>query len=596
MPLQVIPLIYPRMKFSKTLIPTLREAPGDAEVISHQLLIRAGFIKKVAAGIYEFLPLGLKSLRKVEQIIREEMDRAGSLEVFMPHLVPAELWQESKRWFKYGPELLRIKDRHEHEYCFGPTHEEVVCDLVKQSIQSYKSLPVTLYQIQTKFRDEIRPRFGLMRGREFLMKDAYSFHLTPEDLDHEYQNMYQTYQRIFARCGLASRAVEADTGSIGGASSHEFMVLASTGEDVIAACNTCQYAANLEKAFFANLPLTAQPTQEVSQDVVTPNQKTIEEVSSYLNVRPSQMIKTLVYVVGEKTVIVCLAGDRDVSEAKLKALTKSAEVRFATEEEIMLLTGVPIGFLGPQGLLDRLAQRGASDKVTLFYDRSLIGVHNGVTGANKVDHHKININIERDLGLSQDPRSAKYVDLSTVIEGDACPKCQAGKLTLMRGIEVGHIFKLGDVYSQPMGVKVLDKDGQEKVAIMGCYGVGVGRTLAASIEQNHDDKGIIWPRALAPYEVYLMNLDGSDEIKNAAQNIYNELTQNGVTVLWDDRDDRAGVKFNDADLIGIPLQIMVGKKGLAREICEYKIRRDGTRGELPYAQVVSGVKDLLVKL
>jgi prolyl-tRNA synthetase len=573
------------MKFSKALIPTLREAPGDAEVVSHQLLVRSGMIRKVTAGIYEFLPLGIRSLHKVAQIVREEMDKSGGQEIFMPNLIPADLWQESGRWQKYGPELLRIKDRHDREYCFGPTHEEVVCDLVKQTVHSYKALPLNLYQIQTKFRDEIRPRFGLMRGREFMMKDAYSFHTDLEGLDVEYKNMYKTYESIFKRCGLDCRAVDADTGSIGGSSSHEFMVLASTGEDEIASCDVCSYAANIEKAYYAIGKNLESPVTKDREDVSTPNQKSIEDVSSFLKIKSQQMIKTLCYVADDAFVIICVSGDRDVSEVKLKALTSAAEVRMALDEEILEKTNVPTGFLGPIGLKGRI-----------YYDRSLAAIYDGVTGANKADFHTVNINIERDLGLKNDPSFDGFVDLSVVAESDPCPQCAKGKLNLMRGIEVGHIFKLGDVYAKPMKVHYLDKDGKEKAPVMGCYGIGVSRTLAASIEQNHDDKGIIWPRALAPYDIHLMNFDNSEETIKTANELYNTLVQSGFTVLWDDRDERVGVKFNDADLIGNPLQVMVGKKGLARGCYEYKIRKDGTKGDFPCTEVIEKVSALLETL
>ncbi len=584
------------MKFSQSLIPTLREAPGDAEVISHKLLIRAGMIRKVSAGIYEFLPLGFKSFKKVEQIIREEMDKADCQEIFMPHAIPADLWQESGRWQKYGSELLRIKDRHERDYCFGPTHEEVVCDLVRQTVHSYKALPIHLYQIQTKFRDEIRPRFGLMRGREFMMKDGYSFHVDLEDLDREYNKMYKTYSDIFQRCGLACRPVEADTGSIGGSSSHEFMVLAQTGEDVIASCDTCQYAANLEKAVYKISPDKTSAAKESPKDVHTPNMKSIEEVSGFLKSDASQMIKTLIYVSQDKHIVVCLSGDREVSDAKLKSATGDPDVRLATDEEIELLTGVPTGFLGPLGLEEVIKAKSPKAKYQIFYDRSLAIVFQGMTGANKSDYHTVNINIERDLGLKNDPSFERFEDLSTVKEGDACPRCKTGKLTLIRGIEVGHIFKLGDVYAKPMKVHFLDKDGKEKVPVMGCYGIGVGRTMAASVEQNHDENGIIWPRALAPFDIHLMNLDKSEESAETTQELYAKLQQSGFKVLWDDRDERAGVKFNDADLIGVPLQVMVGKKCLARGCYEYKIRKDGTRGDVECPKVIEEVGKILEKL
>ena len=577
------------MKFSQALIPTLRQAPADAEVISHQLLIRAGMIRKVANGIYEYLPLGLRSLRKVENIIRDELNKAGCQEVFMPHMVPAEFWQQSGRWQKYGKELLRITDRHEREYCFGPTHEEVICEMVAGSVKSYKALPLNLYQIQTKFRDEIRPRFGLMRGREFLMKDGYSFHTSFEDLDREYDKMHATYHNIFKRCGLACKDVDADTGSIGGSSSHEFMVLAETGEDVIATCDSCSYAANLEKATYYRDRMAAKTNQSI-QEVSTPNLKSIEDVSKFLKIAPDQMIKTLVYKADESFVVVCLAGGREVSDIKLGHVVTADVIRLASESEVQELTGVQPGFLGPVGLEEAIAARSKSE-FKILYDYSVLEIKNAATGANKNDYHLINVDLARDLKLSES--SANLCDISNVRVGDSCPKCKQGKLSLVRGIEVGHIFKLGKRYSEPMQVNYLDQDGKEKPAIMGTYGIGVGRTMAASIEQNHDEKGIIWPRALAPYSVHLITMDVTEELVHTATLMYDNLSRSGIDVLWDDRDERAGVKFNDADLIGIPLQVVIGKKGLERGVFEYKIRRDGKKGEFAREGGLEAIRALL---
>lgn len=583
------------MKFSNALIPTRRQAPADAEVVSHKLLVRAGMIRRVAAGIYEFLPLGLRSLKRVANIVREELDKAGCQEVFLPHLVPGELWQESGRWQKYGKELLRIADRHGREYCFGPTHEETICDMVRASVSSYKSFPFNLYQIQTKFRDELRPRFGLMRGREFLMKDGYSFHTDEADLDREYQHMYQTYLKIFARCGLTCRAVQAHTGVIGGSLSHEFMVLAQTGEDVIASCSACDYAANLELAsFLVPSPKTKDPSRQM-KDVATPGMKAIETVCRFLGTKPRDMIKTLVYKASDSYVIVCLSGDREVNETKLALAAGADEIRLAREDEIFNLTGVPTGFLGPVGLAKRVRERHEKMAFTILYDRSLLAIEDGVTGANKADAHTVHVDLTRDLGLDTKKKDT-FVDVATAREGDVCPQCERGSLALMRGIEVGHIFKLGKKYSGPMKVNFLDQNGKEQSAMMGTYGLGVGRTLAACVEQSHDDNGIIWPRAIAPYEIHLIHLDHDEEIVGATERLYWLLTAEGLSVLWDDRDERAGVKFNDADLIGIPLQVIASRRSLQKGRVEYKIRRSGERGGIVLEAALEKIRSLLEDL
>jgi len=572
------------MKVSRAFLPTLRQAPSEAEVISHILLLRAGMIRRVAGGIYEFLPLGLRSLQKVERIVREELNAAGCQEVQMPHMVPAEFWQESGRWQKYGKELLRIRDRHDREYCFGPTHEEVICDMVRNDVRSYRSLPLNLFQIQTKFRDEIRPRFGLMRGREFLMKDGYSFHATQEDLDREYLSMRQTYLTIFKRCGLDCRAVDADTGAIGGNSSHEFMVLAETGEDVIASCESCEYAANLEKAKYRLHP-TREFTKDVLSEVETPGKKSIEDVSTFLKISPSQMIKTLVYKADAELVGICLAGHRTLNDVKLKNALGCEDLRLATDDEIWAGTGAPMGYLGPIGM---------PKPVRFLYDMSVLEIADGVTGANKKNAHLQHVNVVRDCNMTAD--NSTTFDLASVNAADTCPVCADGKLKLLRGIEVGHIFKLGLRYSEPMKVTYLDADGQEKPAIMGTYGIGVTRTLASSVEQNHDDKGIIWPLAIAPYSVHLLTMGTEPELVAKAQVLYDDLNKAGIDVLWDDRDERAGVKFNDADLIGLPLQIILGKKGLEKGELEYKIRRNGTKGVLPLANAFARINELMKTL
>ncbi len=546
------------MRFSKMLLPTLKESPADADVISQKLMMRAGMIRKVAAGIYNLLPMGLRVIRKVEDIVRSEMDNAGAQEVQMPVVIPAELWKESGRWDEYGKELLRVRDRHDREFCLGPTHEEVITDMVRREVRSYRELPLNLYQIQTKFRDEIRPRFGLMRGREFVMKDAYSFHATDESAELEYQNMHRTYSRIFERCSLEFRAVEAETGAIGGRFSHEFMVLADTGEDAIASCSSCSYAANVERAEVR--PAQTPPRKEeprTIERVSTPGKKTIEEVSAFLKAAPQKLIKTLIYETDKGVVAALVRGDFDLNEMKLKRALDASFVRLADEETVKKATGAPVGFAGPVNI-----------KARVIADFGVRDIENGITGANEADAHIVNVNPERDF-------SAGYADIRNAIEGDGCPRCN-GTLGIKRGIEVGHIFKLGTKYSVSMGATFLDEAGKERPLIMGCYGIGIGRTAAASIEQNHDDFGIIWPKPLAPFgcEVVPVNVNDED-VKKAAEGLYDSLTGSGVEALLDDRDERAGVKFKDADLIGIPVRVTVGEKNLKQGLVEVKERRGG---------------------
>lgn len=571
------------MRFTQSFINTLRQAPANAEVISHKLLVRAGFIRQVANGIYEWLPLGLRSLRKVASAVRAELDAAGCQEVEMPHLVPAELWQESGRWQKYGKELLRIEDRHEREFCFGPTHEEVICDMVRTDLKSYRQLPINLYQIQTKFRDEVRPRFGLMRGREFLMKDGYSFHTSYEDLDREYKNMYDTYHRIFKRCGLESRAVDADTGAIGGSASHEFMVLADTGEDVIAACESCVYAANLEKAQTRFEASAVHATAEALEIRSTPGKKSVEDVASFLKITPAQMIKSLIYKVDDSYVMVCVAGNREVNDIKLNKVVSGEVVRLASDAEIQSALAAPVGYLGPVK---------AHAGVKILYDKSLLGIADGATGANEADAHFIHVSPVRDLALNE----KETVDVSSVIAGDPCPDCSGGKLKLLRGIEVGHIFKLGTRYSLPMKVNYKDEKGQEQNSIMGTYGIGVSRVLAACVEQNHDEAGIAWPRALAPYEVVIVTMGMEEPLVLQARKIYDELRTAGFDVIWDDRDERAGVKLNDADLIGFPMQVVIGRKGLEKGEVEYKLRKTNMKGSVALSSATVDLIKILEKL
>ena len=545
------------MRFSKMFLPTLKEAPSDTEIVSHRLMTRAGMIRRVAAGIYNYLPIGLRVMRKVENIVREEMNRAGAQEVVMPMVIPSELWQESGRWDIYGKELLRIKDRHERDFCLGPTHEEVITDMVKKEVRSYRELPLNLYQIQAKFRDEIRPRFGLMRGREFIMKDAYSFHATEEDAEKEYQNMYNTYCRIFERCGLKFRAVEAETGAIGGRFSHEFMVLADTGEDSIASCNKCSYAANVEKAEIKGQgsKVKGQGEEKPLEKVSTPGMKTVEEVSRFLKTTPQKLIKTLIYNSDKGVFAVLVRGDYELNEAKLKRLIDAEWLNLADEETVRKTTHAPSGFAGPIGL-----------KIWIFADHSIQTIINGVTGANEADAHFINVNYERDFNIGS------FADLRVVVKGDLCPRC-SGMLEIFRGIEVGHVFKLGTKYSEAMGATFLNEKGIAQPMIMGCYGIGIGRTAAASIEQSHDEKGIIWPMPLAPFHVHLVPVNVKDKpTMDAAETIYKDLVEAKVDVLMDDRDERAGVKFNDADLIGIPIRLTIGNKTLKENSAEMKMR------------------------
>lgn len=568
------------MLYSRYFIPTIKETPSDAEVVSHQLMLRAGMIRKLASGIYNYLPLGLRSIRKFENIVREEMNKADAIEMLMPSVQPAELWQESGRWAFYGKELLRFKDRKDAEFCMGPTHEEVITDMVRREIKSYRQMPVNFYQIQTKFRDEIRPRFGLMRGREFIMKDAYSFDVDSSAADLSYSKMYNAYMRIFERCGLNFRAVEADTGSIGGSSSHEFMVLADSGEDAIVSCDACRYAANIEKAesplFAAHCESDAEPLQKVS----TPEMKTIADVAAFLSVATDQTVKTLVYAsdTGE-LVMALLRGDHELNELKLKNHLGWDEILMATEEQILACTGSPVGFLGPIGL---------KQEIPVVADKAIQSMTNVVLGANEVDQHYINANRGRDF------EATAYVDIRTVEAGDACPRCQSGKLEMWRGIEVGHVFKLGTKYSKALSATYLDANGREQIIFMGCYGIGIGRTVAAAIEQNHDENGIIFPIPIAPFHCSVVAVNTKDSgVMAAAEEIYLCLEKLGVEVLFDDRDERPGVKFKDNDLIGIPLRIVVGSKGLAEGKVEMKIRSTGETLSLPLEEAAITVKQLI---
>ena len=548
------------MRLSKTLVPTLKEAPAEAEIPSHIFMVRGGYLRKVAAGVYSFLPLGWRVVQKIARIIREEMNRAGASEVFLPAVIPAELWKESGRWDKYGAQLLRIKDRKGGDFVIGPTHEEAIVDLVRGDVRSYRQLPLNLYQIQTKFRDELRPRAGLMRGREFIMKDAYSFHADDQDATREYRNMYEAYQRIFQRCGLAFRAVEADTGAIGGSMSHEFQVLAETGEDALVACDRCDYAANVEQAESRLVDpgtVTAPMGLEALAKVSTPGKGSIEDVSAFLQLPATRFVKTLIYLGDGKPVAVLVRGDRTVNEVKLKKAIGAAEVVMASEATVREATGAPLGFAGPVGL-----------KIPVWGDNEVRGLSNFVVGANEVDSHFRGVNLGRDF------TTAGFADLRQAAPGDRCPRCDEGTFKGYRGIEVGHVFFLGKKYSEPMKANFLDADGKEKPMVMGCYGIGVTRIAAAAIEQNHDKDGIVWPTPIAPYEVALLSLQGDDAtLRAACDKVYEDLQAAGIEVLYDDRDERPGVKFKDADLIGIPWRVALGKKGLAEGIVEVKARR-----------------------
>jgi prolyl-tRNA synthetase len=568
------------MRYSEMFLPTGREVPSDAEVISQQLMIRAGMIRKLTSGIYSYLPLGYRVIRKLEQIIREEMNKAGAQEVHMPMVQPTELWQESGRWEHYGKELLRFRDRHDHEYCLGPTHEEVITSLVRNDIKTYRQLPRNLYQIQTKFRDEVRPRFGVMRCREFGMKDAYSFDVDEEGAEKSYEKMFAAYNNIFRRCGLKFRPVEADSGSIGGKYSHEFMVMAESGEDAMVFCDKCTYAANLEKAEVA-CPEKKEIYEEdwlPLEEINTPNARTIEEVSAFLDVNPQDIVKTLIFNADDKQYAVLIRGDHEVNEIKVKNYLGATEVELASDEIIMKTTGAPRGFAGPVNI-----------KIPVLLDYSVIDMINFVTGANKEDYHYRNVNIGRDFQIQA------FADFRVVTGQDKCPRC-GGDIKFARGIEVGHVFKLGTKYSKAMKAVYLDKDGQEKIMIMGCYGIGIGRTVAAGIEQNHDENGIIWPMPLAPYHVIITPVNVNEEtVMKAAENLYSSMLAEGIEVILDDRDERAGVKFKDADLIGIPLRIVIGQKNLVQGNVELKIRKTGENKLYPLPEIVQQVKQIIAQ-
>jgi prolyl-tRNA synthetase len=543
------------MKWSRTFIPTLKENPSDAEVESHKLMIRSGMIRKLSAGVYSYLPLGTKILNKVINIIRDEMDKSGAIELFLPALQPLTLIELSGRIDAFGDDLLRMKDRHKRDIALSPTHEEVITDLVKNEVSSYKQLPLILYQVQTKFRDEARPRFGVLRSKEFLMKDAYSFDIDTDSLNKSYQKMYDTYCRIFERCKLDYLAVEADSGAMGGDVSHEFMIPNENGEDVIVKCRNCDYSANMEKAESSPIESKDDITLEELKEVSTPGMITIKEVSDFLGIEPDKMVKTLIYTYNSKSVAVLVRGDHDVNESKLAKVISGGEITLADEDAVVKLTNSPVGFAGPIGL-----------KTQVIADQAVSMMMNCVVGGNKADTHIINANQERDFNID------KVIDIRYVTEGDRCPKCNDA-LDISHGIELGHVFKLGTRYSDSLGAKFLDSNGKEQPIIMGSYGIGVNRILAATIEKSHDSNGIIWPLPLAPYEVLVVPINIKDDvIMDTATKIYDDLCEEGVEVLLDDRDQRPGFKFKDADLIGVPIRITVGKRLKETGELEIKLR------------------------
>jgi prolyl-tRNA synthetase len=571
------------MRLSTMFMPTRKEDPADADVASHRLLVRGGYIRMLARGIYDFLPLGWRSVRKIEQIIREEMDRAGAQEVHLPAVQPAELWRESGRWDEYGPELLRFKDRKGSDFCFGPTHEEVITDLLRGEVKSYKDLPLNLYQIQTKFRDEPRPRFGLMRGREFIMKDAYSFDVDDAGATHSYEQMFDAYGRICDRLGFDYAAVEADTGNIGGSKSHEFQVLAETGEDELVSCPECGYAANVEKAEI-RLPEHDGPTfpPEELELVETPDQKTIDEISSFLNIAPMRCLKTLIFNCDDTAVAVLVRGDHDANEIKIRDFLQAHtdiscdEINLAGDAQVSELTGAPVGFAGPIGL-----------DIPVFADLGVEEMTNFVVGANEADKHYVGVNHGRDFEVEA------FADLRRAQPGDLCGRCGA-VLEGHRGIEIGHVFYLGSKYSEAMDASVQDADGQMRPMIMGCYGIGVTRILAAVVEQNHDDDGIIWPMPIAPYQVIVLPLQmRSDEVVATGEKLYDALTEAGIEVLLDDRDTGVGQKFKDADLIGIPVRVAIGSRGLDEGNVEIKRRSASDIEHVAIDEAIDYVKDLV---
>lgn len=563
------------MRLTRFLLPTLKELPSDADTVSAQLMLRAGMIRKVASGLYEWLPFGLRALRKVERVIREELDAVGAQEVWLPTLQPKELWQESGRWQAYGKEMMRLKDRKDGEFCLAPTAEEVITDLVRREVRSYRELPLTLYQFGEKFRDEIRPRFGVMRAREFYMKDAYSFHADETDLETTYRAVYAAYERIFRRCGLKFRPVEAQTGAIGGNFSHEFMVLADTGEETIAACTVCGYAANVERAETLAPAPTSTETPAAPETVDTPGVGSVEAVAALLKIPPEKFLKTQVYVADDKPVVALLRGDTELNEAKLQKVLEAKIMYRATDDVYRKATGTEVGFAGPVGLA-----------LPIVVDHAAAAVVNGVSGANQKDKHLKNINIQRDY------TPQRVADLRQITPADPCPRC--GKaIGFSKGIEVGHTFKLGTKYSQALQAGYLNEKGAKVFFQMGCYGIGVSRVVAAALEQSHDAAGIVWPEALAPFDVAVLPLNWSEPaVREAAETLERDLAERGMDVLLDDRDQRAGVKFKDADLLGLPWRITIGERKLAQGLVEIKHRSASAAEDVPLKDAVARLMDL----
>ena len=572
------------MLATKLYAPTLREVPSDADVVSQQLMLRAGFMRKTANGLYSFLPLGWRSIKKIEAIVREEMDRASAQEIMMPILQPAEIWKESGRWNAYGAEMMRINDRHDNEFCLGPTHEEMITTLVKNEINSYRQLPVNLYQIQSKFRDERRPRYGLMRSREFIMKDAYSFDVDEAGLDESYKSMYDAYTRIFTRCGLTFRPVEADSGAIGGSGTHEFMAIAEAGEADIVYCTKCDYAANIEIGKPGIMKQEEEALQELSV-VDTPNASTIEAVAEMLNLPLHKTIKAVVFSIDGKVVLAIVRGDHEVNEVAVQhAVLGSVEPEMATSEELEKV-GLTAGFISPVGLKQ-------TEEFAIVVDESVMETYNVCGGANKKDAHYVNINPKRDFNVED----IIVAPIRLITDDDVCPTC-GGSLEHAKGIEVGQVFKLGTKYSEALQATFLDQNGRPNPMIMGCYGIGVSRTLAAAIEQYHDENGIIWPRSIAPFEAVIVPINAKDEaLMSTSQTIYTVLQNAGVDVLLDDRKDRAGVKFKDADLIGYPLRITVSKNTLENNEVEIQIRKSGEAITCAIDSVATKVTELLQDL
>ena len=565
------------MRVSRYHMPTLKEAPKEAELASHVNLIRGGFIRQLAAGIYDFMPLGVKVLHKVQNIIRDEMNRHGAMEVLLPAVQPSELWKESGRWGFYGPELLRVHDRHDRDFCIGPTHEEVITDMVRRDIRSYRDLPVNLYQIQAKFRDEIKPRGGLLRAREFIMKDAYSFDVDDAGAKASYDAMYEAYNAIFKRCGLDFRVVEADTGNIGGSMSHEFQVVAETGEDYVLQCKSCGFTVNQELAPLPELSGGKDSAGPDLEPVHTPEQKTVEEVAAFLGVSTGEVVKTLIYIIDGEPAAVLVRGDHDLSSVKLRRALGADQVEMADDATVKQVTGAIVGYAGPVGL---------AEKLPVYADHGIAGMGDFVVGANRDHHHLRHVSQGRDFEVS------RYLDVRTAVDGDSCPNCEDGSYSLFRGIEVGHIFYLGKKYSEAMDCSFLNENGRPTMAEMGCYGIGVTRIISAAIEQNHDERGICWPVPIAPFEVVVLALQMKDEaVVETANNLYEELQAKGVDVLLDDRPARPGFKFNDAELIGFPFQLVIGARGLADGKVEVKIRRTGEKVELALDEAVSWLVD-----